>query len=855
MTTRPWTRFAAPAMLLAALILSGCRDDPPETLLASARDYLARHDSRAAVIQAKNAIQKRPDLPEARFLLSQALLESGDAAGAELEARKALELKFPGDRGEPLLARTLLAQGKAAQVIEQFSGARSETDEGRAELQTVLGLAQAAQGNVVAAETALATALAVQPGFRPALVGQARVKAAARDYPGALSRLEAALAQDPGNPEAIMLKGDILAIQGQGAEALESYRRAQAARPDFAPAHRAVISVLLDQGKTEEAAVHMAALRELAPKDPETRYLDALVALRRGDDKAAHDLVQPLVQIAPDNARVLQLAGAVEYQRHAWQPAEAHLSKALAVAPELALARRLLVSLYLQSGQPGKALAALEPVHGKLEGDAQMLALAGQVYVRNGDFQKAEQAFAKAAALDPQDAGKRTSLALAHLAKGQVDAALGELERIAAADGGAVADLALIASFLERRRFDEALQAIAALEKKQPGTPRVHDLRGRALAGKGDGAGARRSFEQAVAADPAYLPAVAALARLDLAAGRPADANRRFEKAVDAAPNDRQALLAWAELRRRTEAKPEAVAALLKRAVAADTADPVPWLALVDHYLRSQDTAHAVAAAQEAASALPERPEILDALGIAQLAGKDFNQALSTYGRLASLEPKSPQPYLRMADVHLAAGHGPDAAGSLRKALELAPVAAVAIRLHTVLLQQEGEGAEGFAGTWLREHPKDAGFLRYLGDRALARQDYDGAVRHYRAALEIQPDNVAVLNNLAWVAGRQKSAQAIDYAEKARRLAPDQPAVLDTLAMLVLEKGDAKRAVELLQRAVQLAPGQAQIRLNLAKALIQAGNKAAARKELEELGKLGDKFPGHAEIAQLLRQV
>jgi hypothetical protein len=39
--------------------------------------------------------------------------------------------------------------------------------------------------------------------------------------------------------------------------------------------------------------------------------------------------------------------------------------------------------------------------------------------------------------------------------------------------------------------------------------------------------------------------------------------------------------------------------------------------------------------------------------------------------------------------------------------------------------------------------------------------------------------------------------------------------------------------------------------LNSAKALISAGQKDAARKELAELAKLGDKFPAQAEVAQL----
>ena len=69
--------------------------------------------------------------------------------------------------------------------------------------------------------------------------------------------------------------------------------------------------------------------------------------------------------------------------------------------------------------------------------------------------------------------------------------------------------------------------------------------------------------------------------------------------------------------------------------------------------------------------------------------------------------------------------------------------------------------------------------------------------------------------------------------------------------MLLVEKGDTARGVELLQKALTIAPNDAGTRLHLAQALIKAGQKDAAKKELDTLAKLGDKFPEHAEVAKL----
>src|SRR5512145_2547004 len=90
---------------LLAAFLGGCGGDSPDALIASGKDFLAKKDRKAAVIQLKNALQKNPELGEARFLLGKALLESGDVAGAEVELRKALDLKYASDQSIPLLAQ------------------------------------------------------------------------------------------------------------------------------------------------------------------------------------------------------------------------------------------------------------------------------------------------------------------------------------------------------------------------------------------------------------------------------------------------------------------------------------------------------------------------------------------------------------------------------------------------------------------------------------------------------------------------------------------------------------------------------------------------------------------------------
>ncbi len=106
--------------VLAASLIAGCADDSPEKHIASAKEYLQKNDSKAAVIQIKNALQQNPDLPEARYLLGSTLLQQGDVVAAEVELRKALAAKHPGNVVIPDLARAMLMLGQAKKVVDEF---------------------------------------------------------------------------------------------------------------------------------------------------------------------------------------------------------------------------------------------------------------------------------------------------------------------------------------------------------------------------------------------------------------------------------------------------------------------------------------------------------------------------------------------------------------------------------------------------------------------------------------------------------------------------------------------------------------------------------------------------------------
>ena len=93
---------------------------------------------------------------------------------------------------------------------------------------------------------------------------------------------------------------------------------------------------------------------------------------------------------------------------------------------------------------------------------------------------------------------------------------------------------------------------------------------------------------------------------------------------------------------------------------------------------------------------------------------------------------------------------------------------------------------------------------------------------------------------------------ALPIAQKANALAPNQPAVMNTLAVALAADKQVDQAIELQKKVLGLMPESQAMQLELARLHLQAGQKPQARALLEPLDKLGDKFAGHAEVKALL---
>ncbi len=827
---KPWYRNLAAIAVASSMGLAGCGGQSEQELLASAKTYLAKKDEKAAIIQLKTALQKNPQSGEARFLLGEALLKSGDAAGAAAELERAHDLKHGDDQVLPLLAHALLATGQGKKVVDRYADVTLADPKAAATLKATLAAAYAAQGNIDGSSAAVEAALKSDPRNVAARLLRLRLTAGRGAFEEAIASVNSLVAEYPKDAEIWILQGELLWVARSDFDgAMKAFRQALAIDAGQMRAHTGLIQLLVQKNDLAGFKAQVAVLSKAMPDSFAARFYTVQLALAESDLKAAREGAQQLLKITPTYAPVLQLAGTIELQSNALTLAQNHLTQAVQAAPNVPVARRMLAEAQLRSGQPAKTLATLRPLLDQARPGADVLGLAAAAHLQDGDLAKAETYYALAAKADPTDPKARVALALTQVAKGNTEIGFTQLESLASTDKATYADLALISARIRRNDLDAALKAVDRLQGKLTDKPLPHLLRGRILVMRKDLVGARASLERALVLDAAYFPAMVDLAGIDVAEGKSQDALKRFEALLARDPKNHLALLAVADLRQRNGVKPEEVGTLLTDAVRFNPAEAAPRLALVDHYLAMRNSKVALATAQDAVAAMPDNLQVLDALGRAQLAAGDTQQAISTFRKLAVAQPTLPQPFLRLADAYIIRQDFAGATQSLRRALDVTPnlLAAQSGLVRIALATRRVDDAVQVARTVQRQRPTEPVGYVIEGQIHASQRAWGPAVAAYRSALERDrsTDGAIRLHALYSLAGR--TADAEQFAADWLKAQPRDARFLFHLGSIAVDRKDYARAEARYRQVLAVQPDHAIASNNVAWMLVQQGKPGA----------------------------
>lgn len=607
-------------------------------------------------------------------------------------------------------------------------------------------------------------------------------------------------------PHYLLLAG--LANHGLGqAEKARSYlRQFVLAEPRHLGARKLLASMLLAERDYAGALDMLQPVHKAGTADSTLLALLASANLGLNRRATAADLLAQAAAGATDPGTSASI-GLTMLGTGQTEEALALLRKAVSGDPEQVQAVTALTMLEMRQGNARAGIAAARQLTSERPKDPIAHNLLGAALGAAGDIKGARAAYAKALALDPAFVTAHLNLAKLDLGEGkpeQARARLTELLPRHPKHGALLYELARAEWLLGQR--DSALQRMEKLRVLEPRNFRAASelvdryLETRAL---DKALGVAKDMETKASGDQPVV--LATLARVYTARNERGDARLVLDRLVRQAGFDAVQL---------TDAARQQLAAgltdnaryTLEKALTGTPAQYLPAERLLAELELAGDLARADKRIRALRARAADDPEVLRLAGRLALARRQYPEAIRL---LRDSHAKAPSATMAqtLANAHIAAG-------------------------------QPARGLEVLRA-WSRSHPDDLDTIRAIAIGQLRANDRRGARATLAGLLQKTPDDPRALNNLAYIMTGDGDPQAVSIAEKAHRLAPDNPAVSDTLGWALLRQGQTEEALRHLRDARLRDPGNGDIRYHLAEALGKAGRHAEAQEELKEALRIG----------------
>lgn len=892
-----------------------------QTRVERAQKQLDKANYRAAMTDLKTALQDEPDNIPARLLLARLSLQLGDIQSADKESERAARAGATAEQVSELRFETLLAQQRfddLAALLDKTPGPANRVALYRARL-------LAAQDKAAEAEQTIKTALAAAPDDADLQLDAARLAAARGDLQPAMDLPERVEKSPDTHVRAQMLRGSIRLARGQHKEALDELLKAQeAGRTVLTIPEKLTLSTYITEAHlaledADGATQSLSMLDQWAPQVATTHYLHARIAMLKRDPATVVTECQKALRADPQNLQAQLLLAAAHLGQGSLEQAEETLDRLLATQDNLA-ARKLLAQVHLARGHPQRAQAVLDTVMGNADRDPQLDWLMGSALLQSGGGAAALQHMERGIAAMPANDDRRIELATAYLsarqpartieilsaipkdspsasrargllvlataagkspaearreidnlvAKSQDDAAL-----LAAAGTylAAGSDLGKSRALLERAiqldpkasgarmalarlmiRLRELGGAQAQLEEVVRNEPRNQQARlglSELAWAQGDKDNARKWLEEAISADPAAVEARLRLAQMAFIGG---DANRGrdlLNQAVDVAEDEKTALNGAGKVLARAGFSDEA---LTKFRAAAAAGLPEGDLNAARLQLDLNRPEQARKLLESALARNPDWREATQLLIQVDARTGQVDKALARARKLAA--DASPEVLGEIeGDVYAMAGKPAQAIASYEAAQRKRPTSTLALKLFDVRRTAKVAPVEGSLTQWLKQSPADVEVRQLLAGYYEAAGRSDEAIVEYEQLAAQKPPDPAVLNNLAWLLHEKGDARALEMAQQAHQAAPKVPEIADTYGWILVERNQAAEGLDVLQAALSGSPGNPDIQYHVAAAYAKSGQQQKAAELLRESLKSGKEFRSRAAAESLLSSI
>jgi len=592
--------------------------------LGAARSNLARGNYSAARNNARAALAAGPETAAAHLLLARAYLalEQAGAAAGEIDRASAL-----GSRAPALLADARLLGGDVRGAVAAAAEADGR-DRGHAD--RIAARAAAADGRTAQAQAMLLALLGRAPRDMAAWTDLGRIRLVSGEIGGAAEAAANAVRLAPAEPAALTLQGEVVRSRFGLAAALPWFRRALATDAYYPPALIEAAATAGDMGRHAEMLALTRQALAARPDDPRARYLQAVLAVRAGDD----DLARRLLRRAGDGIATLPgarlLDGALDYRRGQYSQAAVKWADLAAAQPLNVQVRRLLAAALIRAGDPRAALNAIRAVAVRSDADSYALEVAARGAAGIGEGDVAARFSDRAAVPRGVSAVFASDAAIAALRAGARSAP----------DDPSYA-LGVIRGQVGARDLLGALATARALAGAAPGAPAAQTALGDALALAGRWSDAATAYARAADLrfdEPAMLRLLDAQGRL----GRRRDAAATLALFLQQNPRNvsaRRILAGWQLDAGKSAAAIETLEGL-RRTLGNRDADLLARLALA--YAAADDPAVALRYARAAYALQPMSARVTDAYGIALAADGQVDEARQLFAKAVRLAPADP---------------------------------------------------------------------------------------------------------------------------------------------------------------------------------------------------------------------
>ena len=346
------------------------------------------------------AIALNPNLAAAHKNLGFNQLNEKSYASAEGELKRAVALDPQDPFPHYYLAILYLASSRNAEAVEQLEPSRdllSNDPENEFLMATAcLDIGHNTQALDLIKKLAENSQLSLQQNYDLALLLTRK-----RLYPEAVLRFEYALARQPQSWEAQYNLALAYLDATHPQKALHLLQPLAAQKPDNA-------SILSSLGSAYEAADQLpqalAAYKSAVHADPENpdRYLDyTRLLMDLGRNEEAMKIIEQAIPTTQGTYALDIRLGVLRIKQGRYDDAQAILTQAIDLHPELVVGYVALAQSYLQQGSDDKALVPLLQARAKLPPDAALEYYVGLIQLRLGHYPDAETALKNSNRLRP----------------------------------------------------------------------------------------------------------------------------------------------------------------------------------------------------------------------------------------------------------------------------------------------------------------------------------------------------------------------------------------------------------------------------------------------------------------------